>query len=280
VIAALGTNNEVMATAPGRGLLACTSPGGPIRVWSLQSANLVTNLGGPPGPVDGLRFSQGEGFLLAHNTSGLVTSWEQSVGGEGVATGGAHNTSGLVTIWEAKNWTKRSSFTETYGAYSAAALSADGRLLVMGSDSGGLVWWDAVRGQRLAETNFHHAGVEGLDFSPNGTSIASTSSDGRVALWDTKTRGLIAHWRATHLGAHSVAFSPDGARLLTGLSGGEAARLWDLRTRRELLTLTAPGGMFTCATFSPDGNGLVCGSYDGHCYLWRVPSFAELDAGW
>ncbi len=192
----------------------------------------------------------------------------------------AHNQSGLVSIWEASNWTKRSSFTETYGAYNAAALSADGRLLVLSSDRGALAWWDAVRGQLLAETKVHQQGVESLDFSPNGTTLASVSMDGRVTLWDTTTRRLIAHWRGALLGVHAVAFSPDGARLLTGLGGGPAARLWDLRTRRELITLDAPGDRFHRATFSPDGNALVCGSCDGHCYLWRVPSFAELDAGW
>jgi len=64
---------------------------------------------------------------------------------------------------------------------------------------------------------------------------------------------------------------------VTGLAGGKAARLWDLRTRRELLTLAAPGNGFRSVRFSSDGDTLLCGSDDGHCYLWRAPSFAELD---
>jgi WD40 repeat protein len=45
-----------------------------------------------------------------------------------------------------------------------------------------------------------------------------------------------------------------------------------------LLTLAAPGDLFYRVKFSPDGDALLCGSDNGHSCLWRVPSFAELDA--
>jgi WD40 repeat protein len=253
VIAALGTDNAALATASGRGLLACATRDGPVRIWSLQSANLVTNLGGHAGPVDGLLFSKKEDFLLAFSRSGLVT------------------------IWDAKTWAKRSSVTEPNGAGSAA-LSPDGRLLVLGLYDGRLEWWDTVRGHRLAETACHRHWAPGLDFSPDGSTLASASEDGTVALWDTTTRRRTAYWKADFLGLHAVAFSPDGARLATGLSGGYAARLWDLRTRRELLTLAAPGDLFYWVKFSSDADALLCGDAGGRCYLWRVPSLAELDA--
>jgi len=248
VIAALGTNNAALATAFGRRLLACATREGPIRIWSLQSANLVTNLEGHAGV-----FSKREDFLLAFGASGLVT------------------------IWDAKTWTKRSSCAETERAWSAD-LSPDGRLLVLGFGDGRLDWWDAVRGHQLAETLCHRQRVSSLDFSPDGSTLASASQDGTVALWGARTRRPIAQWKADFLGLHAVAFSPDGARLATGLSGGSVTRLWDLRTRRELLTLAAPGDLFYWVKFSPDGDALLCGSDNGHSYLWRVPSFAELDA--
>jgi WD40 repeat protein len=259
VIAALGTNNTALAAALGRGLLACATREGPVRIWSLQSANLVANLAGHVGGIDtylyglGLRFSKGEDFLLALDGSGLVT------------------------VWDAKNWTKRSACAETNQVW-AAALSPDGRLLVLGATEGRMSWWDAVRGHRLAETTGQRHIVAGLDFSPDGSTLASANEDGTVALWDTRTRRRTAHWRGHFLGLHAVAFSPDGSRLATGLSGGYAARLWDLKTRRELVTLVAPGNMFHWVEFSPDGGALLCGSDSGHSYLWRTPSFAELDA--
>jgi WD40 repeat protein len=259
VIDGLGTNNVALATALGRGLLACATGKGPVRIWSLQSANLVTNLGGHVGGIDtflygrGLRFSKEEDFLLAFDGAGLVT------------------------LWDARNWTKHSACAETNGA-SCAALSPDGRLLVFGSNKGRLYWWDAVRGHRVAETTGHRTAPVGLDFSPDGSTLASASVDGTVALWDTRTRRRTAYWKADLNGIQGVAFSRAGTQLVTALGGGRAARLWDLKTQRELVTLAAPGGLFPWVQFSPDGAALLCGSYDGHSYLWRTPSFAELDA--
>jgi len=60
VIAALGTNNSALATAPARGLLACSTPQGLVRIWSLKSASTLTNLSS--GVVERLGFSRGGGL--------------------------------------------------------------------------------------------------------------------------------------------------------------------------------------------------------------------------
>jgi len=259
VIAALGTQNTALATALGRRLLACANPAGSIRIWSLQSSSLVTNLVGHGGRVDGLWFSRGEDFLLAWSSS-----WISS----------GH----LASIWDANTWSRRFSITETNGpGAGCAALSPDGHLLVRGLEDGQVEWWDAVRDHRLEPIPCHRQGVRGLDFSPDGSTLASASQDGTVALWDVRTRRCTAHWKAGLLGLVGVAFSPDGARLATALGAVNPARLWDLKTRRELLTVEGPGGWFSVAKFSPDGGALLCAG-DGHCFLLPVPSFAELDA--
>jgi WD40 repeat protein len=76
-------------------------------------------------------------------------------------------------------------------------------------------------------------------------------------------------------------FAPDGRVLATGGDlAHHAVKLWDFATRSEMLTLRAPGGMIQNLAFSPDGNTLLALSADPefHVYLWRVPSFAEIDA--
>jgi WD40 repeat protein/tRNA A-37 threonylcarbamoyl transferase component Bud32 len=253
MISALGCSNAALAVAYQRGLVACATPEGPVRIWSLNSASLVTNLSLNPGQLDGLSFSKNEDSLVAAN--------------------GVPLRSVTATVWDAKTWTKRCSFETT----DWESFCGDGRLLVVGFEDGSLAWRDAVRGQRLAQTICHHRNITGLDFSPDGSMLASVSSDGTVALWDTKARRRTACWKADFLGLCAVSFSPDGTRLVTGLTGGRAARVWDLKTRRELLTLAAPGNAFRSVRFSSDGDTLLCGSDDGHCYLWRAPSFAELD---
>ncbi|MFP6879309.1 MAG: hypothetical protein VCA34_00065, partial [Roseibacillus sp.] len=57
----------------------------------------------------------------------------------------------------------------------------------------------------------------------------------------------------------SVAFSPDGKTLATS-SGDGTLRLWNVASRRELLSIEEPGTNLSNLRFSPDGNYLVGGS--------------------
>ena len=249
VVTALGTNNVALATAPARGLVAAASPGS-IRIWSLTSAHLVTNLAAE---ATYLRFSKSGEFLLSLD-----------------------RTSGRSAIWDAQRWIKRFSHAET-NRFGRVDVSPDGRLLVIVLWPNRFCWWDTVLGRQIAETAAHRQASSGLDFSPDGKTLASSSWDGTVVLWDTSTHQQQACWKADTLAAIAVAFSPDGTRLATGLSDERAARLWDVRTRRELITLQAPGELFQFLEFSPDGSALLTGEGKGYAYVWSPPSFAELD---
>ena len=78
--------------------------------------------------------------------------------------------------------------------------------------------------------------------------------------------------------AQSLAFSPDGRRLATCSVGRESVRLWDMSTRRELMTLAGQGSGFPFVAFSPDGQWLAACGMEGKLHLWRAPSFAEIEA--
>ena len=78
--------------------------------------------------------------------------------------------------------------------------------------------------------------------------------------------------RLTFNHAGSVAevdISPDGTRLATA-SFDKTAKVWDLSTGRELLTLTGHSDIVFGVVFSPDGTRLVTGSYDGTAKVWDI----------
>jgi len=65
----------------------------------------------------------------------------------------------------------------------------------------------------------------------------------------------------------SIDFSPDGERLLTA-SEDKTARIWDLKTGREILRLSGDGAGIYFAEFSADGKLVLTVSSDHKAHIW------------
>ena len=117
-----------------------------------------------------------------------------------------------------------------------------------------------------------------LSFSPDGKLMAVTSMFGFAKLFGVDPPRELATLHGFLLGVHSAAFSPDGTRLALGSDGREAIKLWDVASLQELVTLGAKGSVFYRTKFSPDGNVLGSLNNSGVLYVWRAPSWAEINA--
>src|SRR5262249_6513410 len=67
----------------------------------------------------------------------------------------------------------------------------------------------------------------------------------------------------------TVALSPDGSRIASGSADG-VVKVWDRRSKSEVLTLSGHTATVTVVTFSSDGNRLASGSDDGDVRVWDV----------
>jgi len=112
----------------------------------------------------------------------------------------------------------------------------------------------------LAQTNFwpHRRGVNDVAFAPDGSFFATAGREGIAKLWDSATLRKIDDLKGHSLSMiRALDISPDGRRLATAAGGKEAIKLWDIRTRQELMTLGADSLVIPRLEFSRDGNKLV-----------------------
>jgi WD40 repeat protein len=119
---------------------------------------------------------------------------------------------GVVTVWDGRDgevlWTER----RPTGA--VAAVSPDGRKVVVGQDDGGVELVRLPTGSRTPVPADLAGGVSDLAFSPDGTEFAGASTGGSVTTWDARslapTRVLGGHTG----GVGGVAYLGEGRRLM------------------------------------------------------------------
>ena len=115
-----------------------------------------------------------------------------------------------------------------------------------------------------------NGGVDAVTFSPDGTMLAVASSIG-IYLYDAKTLAEI-DFLETNASMSSVAFNFDGTMLASG-SYDKTIKLWDVKSRSLITTLSGHTDSVLSVCFSPDGSLLASGSWDGTIILWDMKPY-------
>jgi WD40 repeat protein len=151
------------------------------------------------------------------------------------------------------------------------AFSVDSKMLAIGGEDGLVHVWDLTVSKKVQHrftVKGHKHDIRTLAFSPDGKMLASGGEGGTLCLWRVVDRASLFTSKAHKSLINAVAFSPDSKILA---SGGNELFLWDTATGTQLRTapreLTA---MISNLVFSPDGNILIAGNWDGILELWDV----------
>jgi WD40 repeat protein/tRNA A-37 threonylcarbamoyl transferase component Bud32 len=162
------------------------------------------------------------------------------------------------------------------GVIRDATLTTDGRTLVLAITQGNdheIRFCDLAHPDRPPRSFPGKGESFSVTVSPEGGLVAAGMTRGSVRLFDPARQALIESVHG-HLNAvFGLAFSPDGRRLISASGGREAIKLWDVRTRQELLTLPGTGSALLTASWSPDGNVMLAGT---PWQAWRAPSWEEI----
>jgi WD40 repeat protein len=155
------------------------------------------------------------------------------------------------------------------------AFSTD-RKLMAASEFGKVRIFDLTTGTELSpiETKGFSFAVE---FSPDATTLAVAAggvSENYLTLYDISTRKLISVLTPLEPAGspHYISFSPDGR--MVAAAGDRVAKLWDVATKKELLSIASDGRPFGGIIFSPGGRSLATWS-DRSLRVWALPDLNE-----
>jgi WD40 repeat protein len=155
-------------------------------------------------------------------------------------------------------------------------VSADGRIVVTGSNDGTARLWEAATGREIRRLegslpNF----VSSVAISPDGRTILTGSNDGMASLWEAATGREIRRLKGHTKPISSAVFSPDGRSILTG-SEDKTARIWEEATSREIRRLEGHSGGVLSVAFAPGGHAILTGSEDETVRLWDAATGREI----
>ena len=124
---------------------------------------------------------------------------------------------------------------------------------------------------------------QALAFSPDGKLLAASEAEDNgppqpLRVWDVRRRKLTAFRGRTS--ANLIAFSPNGD-LIAGAAGSRGTDVRDVRTGRlvkrfEVGNLSSDGDFSRSVAFSPDGDLLFIGQYNGTGRLFSTETWKQV----
>jgi len=279
---------------------------GTAKVWDATTAALMHTLTGHEAQVFSVAISSNGQRIATGSFDQTVKIWDATTGnelltfrghsnrvwavafspdGERVVSGGWDQT---AIVWEASNGKVLHTLHGHQGAVFAVAFSPDGRRVVTGSEDHRARVWDASGGALRLTLKGHTAPVFSVAFAPDRKGILTGGDDQTARVWDADNGEELRVFKGHGSRIGSVAFSPDGKRIITGggavryspdgrfvdrsIGDDQTVKVWNATETREVVTLRGHEGAVSSVAFSPDGQWLVSGSYDGTARVWDVGS--------
>lgn len=237
-------NNSVLSLALSiDGEILASSSGKEIKLWEVETGELLRTMSGHGGDVRTLAISPDGEALASGSGDGTIRFWD-------VETGKL-----LDTISDV-------------GWVTAVGFSDRGNKLLSSAYGRSLQVWDVWRGRSLYTLN----GIGPIAFARNGNLAATGGGRSAIRLWNVPAGILLRNIAipTSKEGATAIALTEDGETLVHTISESNRIFVWNLETGEIRHTLNGHEGEIDAIVTSPDGKLLASSSADGTIILWEL----------
>ncbi len=243
---------EVLAVSPDASWLACGSEKNSIRMIPLRDNSLQYLLNGHTDKIKSLIFSFDGKYLYSASLDGKVLKWD-------------------IAARTSKDITSGS------GKINTIDISSDGNYIAGLNPEGNVILWnpESVTDNFRLPTGLKD--IRAIRFKPDENTLAIGDVNGNVELWDIYAKEKISEIKAHSAQVNAIEFNPILEQMAT------AGKDNTLRIYNNLSDLTEPpvtfadsGNFVIVVRFSPDGQLILSGAFEGEGNLVSRPSHADL----
>ena len=266
-----------------------------VRLWDLQTGQLIRLLKGHKQRVKCIQISENGKLIISASADNTLKIWEIATGNcirtiktsqhsktvlnaiainsdLSIIATGSTSRQGTIKLWNWKTGEMIDAVKAASSGIRSLAMSPDGKILVSGSAGKTIKIWYLSPKLDQPEHIISYAHLSDvLSLAIHGQTLVSGGEDRTIKLWSLATaQKQQPHILKGHAGSvWSVAISPDGTKIASA-SGDYTVKIWDIQTGKILETLTGHLGEVRTVTFSPDSRMLASGGDDWEVKLWQL----------
>jgi WD40 repeat protein/class 3 adenylate cyclase len=284
---------EAMSFSPDGSLLAAVGRDRKVHIWDTTNGLEVFTLAGHAEFIFSLAFSPDGKHLTSGGFEGVVKIWSLeaskevltiptppfytrfalSPDGTHIAANGIYDpvsgNNNLFMVWDAQNgnllFQHKAHDSSTRSG--AVVFSPDGKEIATGGDHE-MTILDAASGEPILRLPVDNVLTIAIAYDPNGQIIAVVGDAGKIQLFERATGKLLQNWDPGMRSLSNVIFSPDGSRLAVVSNSTNDAKVFDVKTEKEILVLQGHSNNNWGIDFNSDGTRIVTAGRDATARIW------------